>query len=285
MKNYINKHDIINYYDQCQIDYELAWHLKTKMYMHYGYWDNTTKNLRQALTNMDKRVADYAQIKKGDYILDAGCGVGGSSIFLAKTFDCTTKGINLCERQINICRLNAAKHNVTNQCTFETQNYLATNFNDNTFDVVWAIESVCHAFDKSDFLRESFRILKPGGRVIVTDYFSIGITDGSSEAALINKWANAWAIKISDKDEFWNKMENAGFINRKMQDETANIEKTIKRMYHVFFLGLPITYTLQAIGIRNKTQTKNVWSAYYQYNSYKKGLWKYMFFSAQKPAN
>ena len=147
----LNTQEIINYYDHCQVDYELVWHLKTKMCMHYGYWDDTTSTLREALVNMNKRVAAFAQVQKGDYVLDAGCGVGGSSIFLAKTLNCITKGITLSEKQVNTCRDNAAKHNVTHQCTFEVQNYLATDFADNTFDIVWAIESVCYAFDKADW--------------------------------------------------------------------------------------------------------------------------------------
>jgi cyclopropane fatty-acyl-phospholipid synthase-like methyltransferase len=45
------------------------------MCIHYGYWNEDTPNLRTALTNMNVRVAEFARIKPGELVLDAGCGV------------------------------------------------------------------------------------------------------------------------------------------------------------------------------------------------------------------
>ncbi len=279
----LNKEEIISYYDNCQVDYELVWHLSTKMCMHYGFWDNTTANLREALVNMNRKVAEYVAINNGDYVLDAGCGVGGSSIFLANNYNCTTKGITLSDKQVATCRNNALKHGASEKCSFEVQSYLSTNFPDNTFDVVWGIESVCYAYDKADFLKEAYRILKPGGRVVVADFFSTKIADDSPEAALMNKWTDTWAIKAyAEEEEFWNKLHQAGFTACKKQDVTMHVIKSIRRLYLSFFPGLPITYISQVLGIRNKIQTANTWSTYYQYKAYKKQLWKYLFFSGKK---
>ena len=69
--------------------------------LHYGYWDDSVKNFHEALLNLNKVLAEIAEIKEGENILDAGCGVGGSSLWLAKRKNCTVKGISLNKRQID----------------------------------------------------------------------------------------------------------------------------------------------------------------------------------------
>src|SRR5919112_1843604 len=49
---------------------------------------------------------------------------------------------------------------------FLEASYFDMPFEDNSADVVWAIESVCHAKDKFQFYKEAFRVLKPGGKLI-----------------------------------------------------------------------------------------------------------------------
>jgi len=280
----INKDEIINYYDNCQVDYEIVWHLKNNMCMHYGYWDKQTPNLRSALNNMNNRVAEYGGVKQGQLVLDAGCGVGGSSIFLAKNFKCKTIGITLSEKQVRTCSENALKNGVKDQCSFQSGNYLAMDFPDNYFDVVWAIESVCYAYNKIDFLKEAYRVLKPGGKVIIADFYTIELATGSKEKELVDKWTKTWAIKSyasinSMADDF----REAGFTDCRQKDVTDHVLKSIKRLYQTFYAGVVCTYVGQLIGLRNRTQTLNTWSTYYQYVAHKKGLWKYMFYYGVKP--
>lgn len=278
------KNRIVKYYDDCQIDYEWAWNLKKRMAMHYGYWDETTPRLRYALTNMNKQVADFAPVAEGDHVLDAGCGVGGSSVYLAQNLNCKTTGITLSEKQVGVCRENAARHQLSEQCHFEVQSYLSTNFADNTFDVVWAIESACHAPDKSHFLHEAFRVLKPGGRLIVADFFDNNILKGSREGTLMGKWAKSWSVEsFAIKENFWKDMHEVGFVECRQKDVSPYVEKTVKKLYRRFFLGLPTTLVLQTVGYRNWTQFSNVMSAYYQYHAFNRDLWRYMFYSGQKP--
>src|SRR5687768_5376430 len=280
---HINAGEIINYYDDCEIDYSLVWQLKEVMCMHYGYWDDQTPHHRAALQKMNEMVYEAARIKPGDYVLDAGCGVGGPSIYLAGNGN-RVEGITLSSKQVETCRQNAAKFNLEDRVHFSEQNYLSTSFSDDTFDAVWAIESVCYAWNKLDFTREAFRVLKPGGRIVIADFFSTPIKKGSADEKLMKKWTDSWAINsYAAIDEFHQDLTSAGFRHIIATDITSHVEPSIRRLYLSFFPGLLTDFFGRLLGLRNQTQSSNTWSAFYQYKTHRKNLWRYFICSAQKP--
>lgn len=274
---------IIRYYDICQVDYEVVWHLKSHLAMHYGYFDQSTRNLRSALHRMNVALAEFGGIHPGSRILDAGCGVGGSSLFLAKNFNAQVTGISLSERQILQCRKNAEAHEVGNQCNFVVADYEHTPFPDASFDVVWGIESVCYSIDKLNFLKEAYRVLKPGGQIVIADFYENDYPEVEMDNQLMSQWTSTWAIaKYAGIQEFSNKIQHAGFHTMQSKDVTRNVLRSIKRLYHASMIGLPLTYLFEFLGYRTKENTANTWSTYYQYKAWKKNLWKYMFFTAVK---
>ncbi len=52
------------------------------------------------------------------------------------------------------------------------QDYTQTSFADETFDHIWALESICCALKKTDFIKEAYRILKKGGGFAIADGFA-----------------------------------------------------------------------------------------------------------------
>ncbi len=104
-------------------------------------------------------------------MLDAGCGLGGSAIWLAQQFGAEVVGVNLVASQVYRARRSAYRHGVSDRVRFERRDFTRTGFPEGNFDVVWAIESICHTSDKPAFLVEARRLLKPGGRLVVADLF------------------------------------------------------------------------------------------------------------------
>src|SRR5687768_12088387 len=93
---------IVQYYDESEDAYKDSWDLNNSLAIHYGYWDDKVKSFSQSLIRMSEVMMETARIKSSDRVLDAGCGVGGSSIFLASTAGCRVTGITLSERQAEL---------------------------------------------------------------------------------------------------------------------------------------------------------------------------------------
>lgn len=279
----LTQEDIIRYYDECQVDYALVWQLDEALGMHYGFWEADTPHHAAAIARMNERVAEAGGLRKGMRVLDAGCGVGGSSIFLAR-LGCTVEGITLSEKQVRTCTDNAARLGVSARTRFSRQSYLATDFPDATFDAVWAVESVCYADDKQDFTDEAYRLLKPGGSLVVADFHAHPTVAGSPEEALMKKWTDSWAINAyATVDGFRENLARSGFTDIRNRDVTAHVEPSIRRLFISFFPGLATTSIGRWLGIRNRTQSLNTWSTWYQYHTHRRGLWSYHIFSSYKP--
>jgi cyclopropane fatty-acyl-phospholipid synthase-like methyltransferase len=278
-----SKKDIARYYDLSETHYRLFWNLNKSKSLHYGYWDSSTKTFNDALLNINKVLARYANISKQDTVLDAGCGVGGSAIWLAKNIGCKVTGISLNEKQVKQASILALKEEVQHLIKFEQNDYTSTGFAANSFDVVWGIESVCYVPDKSEFMREAFRLLKTGGRLIVADFFK---KDGLAEnqALQIKKWANGWAIDdYATKENFEHQLSETSFSNIRFENANDAIMPSAKRLYRAYFLGI-IPALIYRLFNRKATELgkNNVHTAYLQYKTLKKNLWAYGIFSAEK---
>jgi len=279
----IDARSIVTYYDTAELDYRLFWRLGSQMAMHFGYWDASTKTLAAALQRENQVLAEWAGIRASDHVLDAGCGVGGSAIYLGRTVGCRALGITLSESQVRKATRNATRSKVSELVHFEMRDFVATGLPDASFDVVWAIESVCHAESKLDFLREAHRVLRPGGRLIVADGFATKDELSPDEAAVQRAWLAGWACpSIATVDGFRHDIAAAGFAVARDEDVTANVLPSSRRLYRLAHLR-HVGRALCALHLRSKAAHGNAVAARNQYLAIEQGLCGYHIFLGVKP--
>ena len=276
--------EIINYYDTCEQDYRKWWDLEESLSMHAGYWDATTKTLREALVKENQIMAEIARITNSDKILDAGCGFGGSALYLAAQYDCHVTGITLSERQVEVGQTKAKERGLAKKVNFLTMDFTKTRFPAQSFDVVWAIESVCHTSNKQDFIKEAWRLLRPGGRLIVADGFNVKTHNTPEEKRLIHKAMSGWAVQMLESiSRFEDDLKNEGFQKIEKRDVTANVLPSSKKLFFYSFPAITFSKIGELLGWSTKRQTDDFKSYFYQYKIVKKGLSKYYFIYAEKP--
>jgi tocopherol O-methyltransferase len=272
-----------DYYDYCHKDFKRVWHLDRCMAMHMGFWDAGTKRLRDALLKENEILAKQAVVAAKDRVLDAGCGVGGSSIFLAAHYGCHVTGITVSAQQVRYAREYAKCHDTNELTTFIVADFINVPCGDNSFDVIWAIESICHADVKMDFLIEAYRLLRKGGRIIVADGFQSKRRLTREEEASLEKSFQGWGVGSLEVDTvFHDRLKELKFRHIMEQDVTSLIHKSSRRLFLCSFPAHLVDMVGRLFGRRGSIEQGNVISARNQFISLKKGLWKYKIFYAEK---
>lgn len=275
MRTFSNE-EVEEYYDQTEVHYRKFWKLEKTMGLHYGVWDNTTKTLPEAILNTNKQLMLLGEIKQGERVLDAGCGVGGSSIYLAKNLGCRCTGITLSKKQTQTGASFAAREGVSELVDFQQQDYTNTNFPDNTFDVAWAMESMTTAKSKPDFFKEMYRVLKPGGRLVVADFYKTYEFDITSDPDMLMMF-NGWAIAdIQTADQFLADGVAAGFSIKADEDRTAQVKKSVNALYYAYLAGSWVSKLYNFLNKNTRPFARDHYkTALAQYKSYNKKLWCY----------
>jgi tocopherol O-methyltransferase len=91
---------VIDYFDQTHNDYRLLWGIDRHLGLHCGFADQNTSGHDSAVVNMNRVLATMANISATDRVLDAGCGIGGSALWIAEHLGAAVVGVNINARQV-----------------------------------------------------------------------------------------------------------------------------------------------------------------------------------------
>ncbi len=279
----MDQRDVIRYYENCHIDYRLIWGVGRNYGLHYGFHDRTHRRHHQAVLNHNRILAERARIEPGERVLDCGCGIGGSSIWLAQHRGARCVGVNITAYQLERARRLVREKNLQDRIEFIERDFTDTGLPDASFDVVWGIEAMSYAQDKRRLLQEVYRVLKPGGRVVVSDGWRNDIEPKFGHERDLHRWLDGWAVPdLAGVREFEGYLDEVGFQRRQFWDAHDYVEPSARRMYLYSLPGYPGGKLLQWLGIRNEVQWANIRAAYLQYRLFKAGAWIHGHFVAWK---
>ena len=276
--------DIRAYYTNALFDYRAAWLDSQNLSMHFGYEDGGGSTHAASLTNANRVLADIAAVRYGDRVLDAGCGLGGSSLWLARERGARVVGIALGADQVAFAQRDADRRGLSGQVRFLAADYTATPFAPASFDVVWAQESLCHATQKENFFLEAARLLAPGGRLIIADFMLKRARIGAGDEALLAEWFDGWKMPgLWTSAQHCGAAKTAGLADITVRDVTPNTVASHQRLFHRARKVQPFSAFLRRVGIRNDIQHGNVVASIRQFQALRNDAWFYGILSARKP--
>jgi SAM-dependent methyltransferase len=147
-------------------------------YVHWGFWDDASqadgslRDFSRAAERMSQRMIEAGQVCSGQRVLDVGCGFGGTLADLNQRFDgMELVGLNIDPRQLELARRDPAlASRGRNRILLLTGDACRLPFVAASFDVILSVEAVFHFPGRDRFLQEVRRVLRPGGRLAISDF-------------------------------------------------------------------------------------------------------------------
>lgn len=203
MRQHNDKEKIREYYDVMSPYYSELW----GEHIHHGYWISGDESREIAQIQLVEYLAQAAGIPCGCKILDVGCGMGASSVYLALRYQALVTGITISPVQVEMARRAAAEQNAS--AKFLLMDAEAMRF-DEEFDVLWSVESISHYKDVQRFFASAAKLVKSSGIVAVIDWFRREDVSERERAKFIAPIEQSMLVQLHTMSDYCGWMEESG---------------------------------------------------------------------------
>lgn len=203
--------------------------------LHRGLWGPDTTTHRESLQRAKHTLVQGCDLDPGRHVLDAGCGLGATAIWLAEAYRVRVTGLSNCAPHVEVAARHAERRGLGHLVEFRCGDFMALPFPDASFDAVLNHESLCYAEDKLAYLQGVYRVLKPGGRLQALEGLLSGAPMSEEQQALHAAMQQAWRIPPLEP---WRNvlatLEEAGFEDirdRDLSAEAARSRETFRKSW------------------------------------------------------
>jgi sterol 24-C-methyltransferase len=277
-----HQREVIGYYRK--LESRLTYRLVLGGTKHFGYYPEGSRHLSMAtaMRLMEDKLGRTLALPAGSPVLDAGCGEGDVAIRLRDRFGLEVDGVDVLDFNLGRARRKAARLGPTDSPRFHCLDYADLPFPDQTFDGVYTMETLVHAFDHQQALRELRRVLKPGGKLVLFEY-SVPpreqMTQVEREALDFVVEASAMrSLPLFVHGGFPAIVDRAGFVAVSTEDITERMTPMLRRLACICYLPYRLGRLLRA-----RRTLLNCTAAVESYRH--RAGWRYNVVTARRPTS
>jgi tocopherol O-methyltransferase len=263
------------HYDRLSFLYRLFW----GEHIHHGYWENN-ESVPRAQIQLMERLAERAAIPRGARVLDIGCGLGGSAMWLAANLDCEVTGLTISPVQARMAAAKARSRGLSGRVNFQVRDANRWQPEPASIDAIWIMESSEHFEDKPGFFERCAEALKPGGTLAVCAWLRREGPVREEDRALVNTIAEAMlSASLGSLSEYRTWMRDAGLEVNLAEDITRHVAPTWS---HCSRIG-DNPFVRLFLGLTDKPTQRFVKSFPLMRKAYADGAMAFGIFAAKKP--
>ena len=195
-------------------------------HIHDGYFVTGKETRQEAQINLVDLLASQSNIQMGQCVLDVGCGVGGSSVRLAKVFGAETLGITISPRQAMIAKARAAEEGAFSSFALMDAEQMGLTRSRGIFDVVWAVAVMTHLHDQNAFVEAAIELLNDGGRFVMFDWMLAENTNGIGDSLVTAVSEGMLLSSLHRMSEYTRWLDRLGLQTTFSEDMTQRTIKT-----------------------------------------------------------
>ena len=198
---------------------------------HLGYFKTPEDNLDRATDNLIDELASLCKFGTETRILDAGCGIGAPATYLYNKFGSDITGISISKKGIDLANSRIHGNSYRGKVRFMVADMTATGFPDKSFDVIWVMESSHLVMNKALLFDECYRLLRPGGHILLSDVLS------NKEYNVVIKLKNIFKLvnmiktfgggRVETPERYIELLRKSGFKNIFFREISKEVEPTL----------------------------------------------------------
>jgi ubiquinone/menaquinone biosynthesis C-methylase UbiE len=193
--------------------------------LHFPFYVNDEDSFLQAQKNLTDYCIKHLDSLEGKTVLEIGCGNGIQAIYIKEKFNPRViTGIDLQEGNIKIANSEKERRHLENIFFFVSDAQNMTVIESQSVDAVINIESAMHYPDKAMFLREIYRVLKPGASFLIADL----LTTKNKGTGVRRFWKKRMSLNHWHKHQYDSAISEAKLVLTHNEEITPNVIKGFK---------------------------------------------------------